>query len=123
MAIVIVFWQAWIVPVIVITSLTTLGVNTRFGKARVELFVARAETHRKSEYLRTLLADDKAAKEVRLFGLHNFLLSKLRSLLDIMYQQDRRLAWQQMFYTGMVETALFLVEPLLVAFTTYWLSE
>lgn len=117
MAAVIMLWQIWIVPVIVIASLATLSVTTRFGKARVDLFVARAETHRKSEYLRILLADDKAAKEVRLFGLHHFLLSKLRTLLETMYQQDRRLAWQELFYSGIVETALFLVEPLLIAFT------
>jgi ATP-binding cassette subfamily B protein len=117
MATVIMLWKIWIVPLLVIASVATLGVTTRFGKARVDLFVARAETHRKSEYLRTLLADDKAAKEVRLFGLRHFLLSKLRILFETMYQQDRRLAWQELIYSGTVEIALFLVEPLLIAFT------
>lgn len=114
---VVLLWQAWIVPVIIVSALATLWVSGHFGKARVDLVVDRAEMDRKAQYFQLELTSDLPAKEVRLFNLQRFFLPKMRELLEAMYQQDRQLARRQLLYTGVVETALAAVQPVLVGFT------
>ncbi|MBV9787730.1 MAG: ABC transporter ATP-binding protein, partial [Chloroflexi bacterium] len=114
---VVVLWQAWIVPVIFISSLTMLYVTTYVGSSRVDLVQGRSETERKKHYLRTLFTSDQTAKEVRLFSLRPFLLSRFRNLLELIYQQDRRLALRQLLLVGLVELMIAAVLPLLITFT------
>jgi len=117
LATILLFWHAWIVPAILLASLATFWVSTHFGTMRVKLVAERAETERKKFYFRTLFTSEEAAKEIRLFGLQNFLLTSFRTLLETTYQQDRRLAFRELSYAGIAATLLALVQPALFAFT------
>jgi ATP-binding cassette subfamily B protein len=117
LATVLFFWHGWIVPVILLASLTTIWVSTHFGTMRVQIIAQRAETERKKFYFRTLFTSESAAKEIRLFGLQDFLLASFRTLLEATYQQDRRLAFRELVYAGVAATLLALVQPALFAFT------
>jgi ATP-binding cassette subfamily B protein len=117
LATVLLLWHAWIVPVILIASSATLWVSTRFGTALVDLISRRAETERKKFYLNTLFISDQAVKEIRLFGLGNFLLTKLRNLLALTYRQDRHLALRELAYSMPAGLILAIVQAGLIAFT------
>ncbi|HLI08534.1 MAG TPA: ABC transporter ATP-binding protein [Ktedonobacteraceae bacterium] len=117
MGLVIALWQAWIIPVIFLSSLAMLWVSVHFGAQRVALLNGRAETERKKQYLQTLLTSEQGAKEIRLFGLRQFLLNNYRGLLDSMFRQDRKLAFRQVFYLGAIDMLLSVVHPLLYSFT------
>jgi ATP-binding cassette subfamily B protein len=119
LATVVLLWHAWILPFVVIASLATLWVSIRFGTARVQLITQRSETERKKYYLLTLVTSDQAAKELRLFGLRNFLLTNLQNLTETLYQQDRRLAVREQLYSGIAGSILALVQPALFAFTAF----
>jgi ATP-binding cassette subfamily B protein len=119
LATVLLLWQAWVVPVILVASLATLWVSMHFGTAMVELITQRAETERKKFYLSTLFISDQAAKEIRLFSLRNFLLAKLRNLLETTYRQDRRLAFRELAYSVPAGVVLGAVQVALIAFTAF----
>ncbi len=119
LAVVVLLWHAWIVPVIFVASLATLWVSTRFGTTRVNVIARRAETERRKFYFNTLLTSDQAAKEIRLFGLRDFLLTNLRNLLETTYKQDRQLAFRELLYSGIAGTLLALIQPALIAFTAF----
>lgn len=112
-------WQPWIVPLILLCALVLFAVTARFGRERAALMIGRTATARTAEYTQTLLTVDWVAKEVRLFGLRDFLLGRLRGLLDQMYRQDRRLARRQTLSAGGVELVLFVVRPLLIGFAAW----
>lgn len=119
LAAVVLLWQPWIVPVVLAASLSMLWISARFGAARVEVVTRRAETDRKKHYLGTLLTSDQAAKEVRLFGLRDFLLGMYRTLLETTYRQDRGLAVREVSYSGVAGLLLAAVQASLVAFTAF----
>jgi len=117
MSLVIALWQAWIIPVIFLSSLAMLWASVHFGAQRVALLSGRAETERKKQYLQTLLTSEQGAKEIRLFSLRQFLLNNYRALLDSTFRQDRKLAFRQVFYLGAIDVLLSVVQPLLYSFT------
>lgn len=118
-AAVVLLWQVWIVPLIVLASLVTFWVQLRFGRDRFELIMERTETQRRADYLNQLLVGDESAKEIRLFGLRTLFVERFRSLLQRMYQQDRRMLSQQLVHIGGVEIGMAVTTPLLIGFTAF----
>jgi ATP-binding cassette, subfamily B, bacterial len=116
---IILFWQLWIVPLLLLSSLGTLWIATRFGTARVRQIADRAEIERKKYYIQTLLASEQAAKEVRLFGLGSWFVASLRELLERTYRQDRRLALQELSYSSVASLLLGAVQPALIGFAAW----
>ncbi len=116
LSIVVLLWQAWVVPLIFLSSLAMLRVSVHFGSRHMALVDARSETERKKQYLQMLFTSDRAAKEIRLFSLQKFLLNNYRALLNLTFRQDRKLATRQVFYTGAIEALLSTLQPLLYSF-------
>lgn len=119
LAIVLLAWEAWVVPLILISSMTTLWVATKFGNERVELVNQRAETERKKFYLNQILTSDQAAKEVRLFGLGTYLLENLRGIFDLIFRQDRRLVSRQLVFSGFPAVTMAAVQIAAIALAAY----
>ncbi len=119
LATILIIWQPWIVPVLIVTSLITLGVSMRFGTARVNLIKDRAETERQKQYLNMLFTSEQAAKEIRVFGLQDLLLGRFRKIQQTVYQQDRQLAFRELRYSGTAGVLLAGIQPALIAFTAF----
>lgn len=119
LAIVLLAWEAWIVSLILVTSLATLWVATKFGSERVDLVNQRAETERKKFYLNQILTSDQAAKEVRLFGLRAYFLEDLCRILDLIFRQDRRLILRQLFFSGFPAVIMAVVQISAIALAAY----
>lgn len=117
LSLIIILWQAWMIPVLILSTLAMLRISVHFGARRVALVKGRSEIDRQKQYLQTVLTSDQAAKEIRLFGLRPFLLGKYRTLLDLTFQQDRKLAMRQLFSTGSLEVLLSAIQPFLYSFT------
>jgi ATP-binding cassette subfamily B protein len=109
-------WQWWIIPIIVLVSLMQFRVSLRFGGARFGLFTAQAATSRKMEYFGYLLTGEQHVKEVRLFSLRDHFLDRFRRLLIQLYQENRRLFIRQLTHSGGVETILSFIQPLMLGF-------
>lgn len=117
LSLVLIAWQPWIVPVILLAALLTLAVSSKFASLRVTMITERAEVERRKWYLYTLLTSDQGAKEVRLFSLQTYLLAKFRELLDQMYQQDRRLIVREVGFSGGASLVSSAVQGGLIVFT------
>ncbi|MGY3228930.1 ATP-binding cassette subfamily B protein [Luteibacter sp. HA06] len=66
--------------------------ETRFAMLSYSLLHSQTPERRELDYLRFLSTNDKSAKEVKLFGLGTFLLSRARSLFERFYADNRDLA-------------------------------
>ncbi|HEY7414259.1 MAG TPA: ABC transporter ATP-binding protein, partial [Ktedonobacteraceae bacterium] len=119
LGVILLLWQAWIVLLLLLSSLATLWVSTHFSTARVALITERAEIERKKFYFSSLFISDVAAKEIRLFGLQDFFITRFRHLLETMYRQDRALVKHELFYAIGAAFLLALVQPVLIAFTAF----
>lgn len=117
MMILIVFWQPWIIPVVLLIALLRFRVASHFGTMYVNVVTDRAVTQRKAQYYNALLIADTTAKDLRLFGLRDFFLGRLSELLTLIYHQDSKLARSQALSASIVEVVATLVRPGLIGFT------
>ncbi|MEM8531854.1 MAG: ABC transporter ATP-binding protein [Chloroflexota bacterium] len=113
---VLLLWQAWIIPILLVTSLLSFRVSFRFSGARYSMETEQAILRRRSMYLTSLLSETAYAKEVRLFGLRHFLLDRFRTVLQRVFHEERRLTMGHIRHSGSVELVLALVQPLLLGF-------
>ncbi len=117
--VVLLLWQPWVVPVIVIASALLFRTAARYNQSRFQMIVGRTTQMRASQYYRSMLTSDWVAKEVRLFGLQPFLGGRYRGLLERIYGQDVALARRELLHVGAVELLLACVYPLLFGFAVY----
>ncbi len=117
MMVILITWKAWLVPIIFVSALMMFFIAARFGSANVNMVIGRTPEARKAQYLNAMLTSDGVAKDIRLFGLKDHFLKTYRNLQDIMYQQDAKLIRKQTLWTGLLETLLATIRPLLIGYT------
>ena len=67
----------------------------RFKRQAYVINIKRAADRRELDYLRQTGASTSTAKEVKLFGLHGFLIGRYRELAVAMQQENAAFAWQR----------------------------
>lgn len=117
MGVILFTWKAWVVPIIFISALVMFFIAARFGSANVNMVIGRTPEARKAQYLNAMLTSDGVAKDIRLFGLKDHFLQTYRNLQEIMYQQDAKLIRKQTLWTGLWETLLSTIRPMLIGYT------
>ncbi|MDY7011832.1 MAG: ABC transporter ATP-binding protein [Planctomycetota bacterium] len=88
--IVILAW--WLVPYLLVASLPALIVQARFGWEGWMIASGRTPKERQMSYLQRLLTSDRDIKEIRLFGLGEYLAKRWKDLFWEFYRQDVQLA-------------------------------
>lgn len=94
-SVVIVSFSWWFLPVLVLALLPVFWGETRFAMLAYSLLFRWTPERRELDYLRLLGASISTAKEVKLFGLGNFLIERTESLFDRYFQENRKLAIQK----------------------------
>ncbi|NOK60046.1 MAG: hypothetical protein GFH27_549291n239 [Chloroflexi bacterium AL-W] len=117
--IILLLWQPWIPPIMVLSSVALLWIAAHFNRARVKLTIERTPDERRAVYFNALLTGDWAVKEVRLFGLQRFMLDHIRTILSRMYAQDRRLEQRQLLFSGPSEMLLSVVPIVFIGYTAF----
>jgi len=82
--------------------------ETHFSSLQYSLLYRRTPERRQLDYLRSLCAGDKTAKEVQMFGLGEWLLGRYRMLAQRFYEENKRLAVRK----GVAATGLSLLGTL-----------
>jgi ATP-binding cassette, subfamily B, bacterial len=101
-------YSPWLLALLLAAVLPGFLGETHFSSLEYSLLYRRTPERRQLDYLRSLSASDKTAKEVQMFGLGEWLLGRYRMLAQRFYEENKRLALRK----GVAATALSLLGTL-----------
>lgn len=85
-------YSGWAVLALAAAAIPATIAEIRFSNAAFRLRNRRSPESRRLGYLEYVLANDEHAKEVKAFGLGQWLLDRYRALSETFYREDRSLA-------------------------------
>jgi ATP-binding cassette subfamily B protein len=83
--------NAWLFPLILVTTLPQVAVAARFSRRRYRMLTRRAPERRMSGYLQHLLTERGVAHEVRALDLASSFLARFRALSNKFFEENRGL--------------------------------
>jgi ATP-binding cassette, subfamily B, bacterial len=92
LAVALAVYVPWLLALLVVAVLPSLLGETHFASLGYSLLYSWTPERRQLDYLRLIGASDVSAKELRLFGLSDFLVSRYERLADEFYEANRALA-------------------------------
>ena len=87
-----VVYAPWLIVLLVLALVPAFLGEAHFNAQSYSLTYAWTPERRELDYLRYTGASDETAKEVKIFGLNDFLTERYRQLADAFYEANRRLA-------------------------------
>lgn len=99
----------WTLPVLLVTSVPRVAVETRFGRELFELRRARAARTRKVSYLESIMLAESTVKEVKLLSLATPLIERYRAIYRGFFLEEERAARVQRLSRAAVGAATTLV--------------
>ncbi|MCG9973381.1 ABC transporter ATP-binding protein [Christiangramia crocea] len=91
----VVSFEPWLIILLVVSVVPTIINEIKFSGTSYSLARSWTQERRELDYLRYAGASDVTAKEVKLFGLSDYLADRFKGLSDKYYQQSKRLAKQR----------------------------
>jgi ATP-binding cassette subfamily B protein len=85
-------FNPWLILLLVITILPSFIGESYFNNQNYSLTRSQTPERRELDYLRFLGASDETAKEVKIFNLGNFIISRFKRLSDQFYKDNSKLA-------------------------------
>ena len=98
-------YAPWLIVLLLIALVPAFLGEAHFNAQSYTLDYKRTPERRELDYLRQTGASVETAKEVKIFGLHSFLLERYRALAASFYDANRRLARRRALW-GAVLTAV-----------------
>jgi len=98
-------YAPWLIVLLVIALVPAFIGEAHFNAQSYSLDYARAPERRELDYIRQTGASAETAKEVKIFGLHAFLIARYRELAEAFYAANRALATRRAVW-GTVLTAI-----------------
>ncbi len=93
-----IYFEPWLI-VLLILSIIPLFINEiKFSSRRYSLARSWTAERRELDYLRYIGANDQTAREVKLFGLADFIADRFRKVSDEYYALNKALAMRQTFF-------------------------
>ena len=90
----------WLLVLLVVAVLPSFIGETHFAAQSYSLLFRWTPQRRQLDYVRFIGASDRTAKEVQLFGLAPWLISRYRALSDRFYDENRALAIRKAFVSS-----------------------
>ncbi|MDT0643801.1 ABC transporter ATP-binding protein [Zunongwangia sp. F363] len=91
----VVAFEPWLIVLLVVSIVPTLINEIKFSGTSYSLARSWTQERRELDYLRYAGASDVTAKEVKLFGLSDYLAKRFKGLSDKYYTQSKKLAKQR----------------------------
>ena len=91
----VVAFEPWLIILLVVSVIPTVINEIKFSGTSYSLARSWTQERRELDYLRYAGASDVTAKEVKLFGLSNYLAQRFKRLSDKYYEQSKKLAKQR----------------------------
>ncbi|MEP6260109.1 MAG: ABC transporter ATP-binding protein [Gillisia sp.] len=91
----VVTFEPWLIILLVVSIIPTIINEIKFSGTSYSLARSWTQERRELDYLRYAGASDVTAKEVKLFGLSDYLAARFKNLSDQYYSQSKKLAKQR----------------------------
>ncbi len=88
----VIFFSPWLLLLLAAATLPVFFGETRFAMLNYSMLYRYTPERRELDYLRWLGASNESAKEVKIFGLGQYLVKRARSLFERFYAENKRLA-------------------------------
>ncbi|EAY31357.1 ABC transporter ATP-binding protein [Microscilla marina] len=95
------FFNPWLILLLVISVIPAFLSETYFNRSKYSLSLNWTPERRELDYLRYVGASDETAKEVKIFGLSDFLTSRFKLLAYEYYYANRKLATRRAMWGGL----------------------
>jgi ATP-binding cassette subfamily B protein len=97
-----IFYAPWLIALLILALVPAFLGEAYFNAQSYTLDYLRTQERRELDYLRLTAASVETAKEVKIFGLHGFLIGRYRRLAEALYAASRRLALRRAAWGGML---------------------
>ena len=87
-----ILFNPWLIALLFITILPSFIGESYFNDQTYALSRRQTPERRELDYLRYIGASDETAKEVKIFGLSDFIIGKFEALANKFYQSNRKIA-------------------------------
>ena len=94
------YWP-WLIVLMLIALVPSLLAEVQFNAQGYRLDYFRTPERRQLDYVRYLGSSVETAKEVKLFGLNQFLIERFRRFAETMFVDNRRLATRRAIWGGL----------------------
>ncbi|MCU1294083.1 MAG: transporter related [Bryobacterales bacterium] len=88
----VVFYYPWLLALLLLATIPVFLGETQFAMLNYSMLYRYTPERRELDYLRFLGASNTSAKEVKIFGLGNYLAQRSRALFERFYAENRGLA-------------------------------
>ena len=95
-----IFFEPWLIGLLIISIIPSFINEIYFSSSSYSLARSWTTERRELDYLRYIGANDKTAREVKLFGLTDFIAGRFKKLSDQYYQLNKDLAVKRTWYTA-----------------------
>jgi ATP-binding cassette subfamily B protein len=95
-----VVFEPWLIVLLVVSIVPTIFNEIKFSGTSYSLSRSWTTERRELDYLRYAGASDVTAKEVKLFGLADYLSNRFKVLSDKYYHANKKLAKERAFWGG-----------------------
>jgi ATP-binding cassette subfamily B protein len=87
-----IYFNAWLILILILAVLPLLFGEIYFNQRVYSLTLSWTPERRELDYLRFIGASDETAKEVKIFGLADFLARRFESIAERYYRENRKIA-------------------------------
>ncbi|HKL37104.1 MAG TPA: ABC transporter ATP-binding protein, partial [Salegentibacter sp.] len=117
----VVAFEPWLIILLVVSVVPTIINEIKFSGTSYSLARSWTQERRELDYLRYAGASDVTAKEVKLFGLSNYLADRFKNLSETYYLMSKKLAKQRAgwgSFFNVIGTGAYYAAYLLIVFRT-----
>ncbi|HET8885143.1 MAG TPA: ABC transporter ATP-binding protein [Salinimicrobium sp.] len=117
----VVVFEPWLIILLVVSIIPTIVNEIKFSGTSYSLARSWTQERRELDYLRYAGASDVTAKEVKLFGLSDYLAERFKVLSDKYYLQSKKLAKQRAgwgSFFNVISTSAYYGAYVLIVFRT-----
>lgn len=96
-----IYFEPWLIALLIISIIPSFINEIHFSSTSYSLARSWTTERRELDYLRYIGANDKTAREIKLFGLTGFIAERFRKLSDEYYNLNKNLAVKRTFYAAL----------------------
>ena len=98
----ILFYSPWLILILAVSVIPAFLGESHFNRNSYSLTQSWTPQRRELDYLRYIGASDDTAKEIKLFGLSDFIATRFKTLSDEYFAANRKLSIERAGYGGLL---------------------